>query len=59
MEHTFDEYITAANGEQVQKIVDKLREQALKDNPEMTAEQWQMIKCFCLAGAITKLEGEK
>lgn len=56
MKHTFDEYITAANGEQVQKIVDDLREQALKDNPEMTAEQWQILKCFCLAGAIAKLE---
>lgn len=56
MKHTFDKYIKAANGEQVQKIVDELRKQALKDNPELTAEQWQILKCFCLAGAIAKLE---
>lgn len=58
MKRAFDEYIKAANGEQVQKIIDELREKALKDCPEMTAEQWQMLKCFMLAGAIAISENK-
>lgn len=46
MNRNIKEYITAANSDNAQKVIDELREQALKDNPEMTAEQWQMLKCF-------------
>lgn len=56
MKHTINKYTTAANGDNVQKIVEQLHEQAIKDNPEMTAEQWQMLKCFALAGAMAMIE---
>lgn len=58
MNRDIKEYITAANSNNAQKVIDELREQALKGNPQMTAEQWQMLKCFILAGAIAKLENE-
>lgn len=56
MKNTFNEYIQAANNDGAQKVIDELCEHALKDNPEITAEQWQILKCLILAGAIEILE---
>ena len=57
MKRPIEQYIKAANEDGAQKVIDELHERALQVNTNMTEKQWQLLKCFVLAGAIAKAEG--
>ena len=53
MKYSFDECWEAVkSSEEFQEAVQKLYCLAIKVNPNMTAKEWQFLKCYCTAVAM-------
>lgn len=59
MKYSFDECWEAVKSKEFQKAEQKPMQElylaAVKMNPNMTAKQWQILKCYCLADAMLEL----